>query len=359
MKILTAIGARPQFVKTAILSEELRKRGVEEILVHSGQHYDDLMSDVFFRELGIPQVDENYGVGSGTHGAQTAEMLARFERSIMAHKPDCVLVHGDTNSTLAAALAAVKLEVPVAHNEAGLRSYNRSMPEEHNRVLTDHCSDLLFCPFQSAVETLAKEGITNGVHIIGDVMFDVSLRFRSIAEKQSKVLKTIGMKRGEYVLVTLHRPYNVDDPERMNALLSAMGKVDQQLVFPVHPRTRANFDRMGIELPENVLGIDPLGYLDFMQLEANAAMILTDSGGVQKEAYFVERPCVTVRPETEWVETVEAGWNRLLWDNLDELPAMLSERWWPEEHPDLYGDGNASVRLADILVETYGKSASS
>jgi UDP-GlcNAc3NAcA epimerase len=353
VKVLTAIGARPQFVKTAILSEELRKLGVEEILVHSGQHYDDMMSDVFFRELGIPAADINFGVGSGSHGAQTGEMLAKFEETILDRKPDCVLVHGDTNSTLAAALAAAKLEVPVVHNEAGLRSYNRSMPEEHNRVLTDHCSDTLFCPTQVAVENLAKEGITDGVHQIGDVMFDVSQRFQNVAEKQSHALQALGMSRGEYVLVTLHRPYNVDDPERMASLLEAMGQVDIPMAFPVHPRTRANMEQFGIEFPRNVHGIDPLGYLDFMQLEANARMIITDSGGVQKEAYFVGVPCVTVRPETEWVETVNAGWNRLLWDNLDELGTTLSERWWPEQQPELYGDGNASAKIAELLVRKY------
>jgi UDP-GlcNAc3NAcA epimerase len=351
--VLTAIGARPQFVKSAILSVELRRRGVEEILVHSGQHYDDMMSDVFFRELGIPQADINFGVGSGPHGMQTGLMLSKFEGAIIKHKPDCVLVHGDTNSTLAAALAAAKLEVPVVHNEAGLRSYNRSMPEEHNRVLTDHCSDTLFCPTQVAVDNLAREGILDGVEKVGDVMFDVFHRFRNIAAEQSNALPSIGVERGEYALVTLHRPYNVDDPRRMQALFSAMNHAEIPMVFPIHPRTRGNLDKFEIEVPENVIAIDPLGYLDFMQLEANAQIIITDSGGVQKEAYFAGVPCVTVRPETEWVETVDAGWNRLLWDNPEDLGILVNNRWWPDEQPALYGDAKASFRIAKLLSTKY------
>ncbi|MCB2211490.1 UDP-N-acetylglucosamine 2-epimerase (non-hydrolyzing) [bacterium] len=353
MKILTAIGARPQFVKTAILSEELKKRGVEEILVHSGQHYDDLMSDVFFRELGIPEVAVNYEVGSGSHGVQTGKMLAKFEQSLLEFKPAAMLVHGDTNSTLAAALAAAKLEIPVVHNEAGLRSYNRSMPEEHNRVLTDHCSDTLFCPTQVAVDNLAKEGITAGVHRVGDVMFDVARRFRPVAEAKSDAMQRFELTRGKFVLVTLHRPYNVDDPDRMRLLFDTMSRVDRTFVFPVHPRTRGNLAAFGIDFPANVRSIDPLGYLDFLQLEANAGLIMTDSGGVQKEAYFAGVPCVTVRPETEWVETVNAGWNRLLWDNLEQLDEMLTTRWWPEEQPELYGDGNASAKIAELLAGKY------
>jgi len=340
-------------VKTAILSQELRRRGVEEILVHSGQHYDDMMSDVFFRELGIPQADINFGVGSGPHGVQTGLMLSKFEGAIIKHKPDCVLVHGDTNSTLAAALAAVKLEVPVVHNEAGLRSYNRSMPEEHNRVLSDHCSDTLFCPTQAAVDNLAREGILDSVEKVGDVMFDVFRRFRNIVAEKSNALPSIGVERGEYALVTLHRPYNVDDPERMRSLFSAMKHAEIPMVFPVHPRTRANLDSFELEVPENVIAIDPLGYLDFMHMEANARLIITDSGGVQKEAYFAGVPCVTVRPETEWVETVDAGWNRLLWDNPEDLALLVNNRWWPDEQLTLYGDGNASARIAEYLSKKY------
>ncbi|MBL0176390.1 MAG: UDP-N-acetylglucosamine 2-epimerase (non-hydrolyzing) [Ignavibacteria bacterium] len=353
MRILSAIGARPQFVKAAAMHRAIVARGHEDIIVHSGQHYDEGLSAVFFEELGIPAPTLNLGIGSGPQGAQTGLMLAAFERAILDIAPDVVLVHGDTNTTLAAALAAVKLGVTLAHNEAGLRSFNRGMPEEHNRVLTDHCSDLLFCPTDGAVRQLAGEGITQGVHNVGDVMLDAALLFAVRADGQGGVLDAYGVVPGDYVLATLHRPYTVDDTERLASVLDTLGKLGRPVLLPLHPRTRARLAEFGLLDPENVRILDAVGYMDMTALERSAYMILTDSGGVQKEAYFHGVPCVTLRPETEWTETVAAGWNRVV--DLD--PALIREsvntRWWPEERPALFGDGHAAERIVGILEEAF------
>jgi len=350
MKVLTAIGARPQFIKAAPISEALRDAGVREVVVHSGQHYDHGMSQVFFDELGMPPPDVNLGVGSASHGRQTGEMLAGFEQAMMDHRPDWVVVHGDTNSTIAAALAAVKLGMKVAHNEAGLRSFNRSMPEEHNRVLTDHCADALFCPTPVAVDQLAREGIRENVHLVGDVMLDASIRFARIAKEKSGILAALGLSPGGYLLATLHRPYNVDSKERLEAIFLAFGAQPERIVLPCHPRLRGRLAAHGILAPANLVLIDPVGYLDMAMLEQSARMIITDSGGVQKEAYFYAVPCVTVRPETEWVETVAAGWNRLAGTG-EEIIDAITRRWWPDAHEQLYGDGRAARRIVEILVE--------
>lgn len=349
MKVLTAIGARPQFVKAAPVSEALRDAGVEELIVHSGQHYDHGMSQVFFEELGLPQPDINLGVGSGSHGRQTGAMLEGFEAAMMDHRPDWVLVHGDTNSTIAAALAAVKLQIRVAHNEAGLRSFNRTMPEEHNRVLTDHCSDLLFAPTASAVEQLCEEGIADGVHQVGDVMYDAALRFSRLAEERSTIAEELGVESGGYVLATLHRPYNVDDPARLGAILGALGESNAEVVLPRHPRLKDQLEKQGISVPGNVRLIEPIGFLDMIALERGARTILTDSGGVQKEAYFWGVPCITVRPETEWIETVREGWNMIADADPKEIARGLTTVWWPETRPPLFGDGQASTSIAAIL----------
>ena len=315
MKILHVVGARPQFIKAAPVGKALRAAGHTEVLVHTGQHYDDGMSAVFFRELEIPEPDYNLGVGSGPHGWQTGQMLMRIEEVLLAEKPDWVLVYGDTNSTLAGALAACKLRIPLAHVEAGLRSFNREMPEEYNRVLTDHCSDLLFCPTQMAVDNLAREGITKGVHLVGDTMYDAVLQFAEIARQRSTILQDLGLKPKGYLLATAHRPYNTDVPENLRNILTAFAEIGEPLIFPVHPRTWQNISELdgvaSFEFNRNVRMIEPVGYLDMLVLEQNARLILTDSGGIQKEAYWLSVPCVTLRDETEWVETVEAGWNVL------------------------------------------------
>ena len=354
MKVLTIVGARPQFIKAAPVSRVLRQQHTE-ILVHTGQHYDYGMSQVFFEELSIPEPDVNLAVGSGSHGWQTGQMLMRIEEIILAEKPDRVLVYGDTNSTLAGALAAIKLHVPVAHVEAGLRSFNRQMPEEHNRVLTDHCSDLLFCPTQTGVDNLAREGITQGVHWVGDTMYDAVLMFAEVAHQRSAILQTLELKQKGYLLATLHRPYNTDIPENLRDILTAFLEIGEPIVFPVHPRTRAKISELDSAFKvalatRNVKMIEPVGYLDMLLLEQNARLILTDSGGIQKEAYFFAVPCVTLRPETEWVETVEAGWNVLVRSRAEIVAAVNNIEWPHETPPALFGDGHASEQIVKIIL---------
>jgi len=312
MKVATIVGARPQFIKAAPVSRELRQQHTE-VLIHTGQHYDDTMSAIFFRELEIPTPDYNLGVGSGAHGQQTGAMLARIEEVLLAEQPDWMLVYGDTNSTLAGALAAAKLHIPVAHIEAGLRSFNRRMPEEINRVLTDHVSTLLFCPTQTAVDNLAAEGITQGAHLVGDVMHEALLWAAERARAQSIILEQLGLGEKGYLLATVHRAENTDDPARLRAILDAFAALDEPIVFPIHPRTQARIEALNLKSKiENLKSIPPVGYLDMVQLEQSARMILTDSGGIQKEAYWLGVPCVTLRDETEWVETVQTGWNVLV-----------------------------------------------
>jgi UDP-N-acetylglucosamine 2-epimerase len=322
------------------------------VLVHTGQHYDREMSDLFFEELGIPPPDYDLGVGSGSHGWQTGQMLIRLEEVLTKERPDWTLVYGDTNSTLAGALAAAKLGLKVAHVEAGLRSYNRAMPEEHNRVLTDHCSDLLFCHTEHAARLLAGEGITKGVRVVGDVMFDAALLFAERAAAHSTILHRLNLSRKGFALATLHRPYNVDDPERLGDVLTALDGLEMPVVFPVHPRTRARLKGWANAHSERLRLIDPVGYLDMLTLEQAAALILTDSGGVQKEAYFFATPCVTLRPETEWVETVSAGWNRLAWGGAEAVLAAARAPWPETQPPPLFGDGYASEKIVAALGET-------
>jgi len=350
MKIASIVGARPQFIKCAPVSRELRKEH-EEVLIHTGQHYDHGMSEVFFEELAIPKPDYNLNIGSGTHGHQTGAMLGAIEDVLQQENPDLVLVYGDTNSTLAGALAAAKLHVPVAHVEAGLRSFDRRMPEEINRVLTDHCSDLLFCPTKTAVENLAAEGITGGVHLVGDVMVDAMNYNRAVAEERSRILEAVGVRPGEYLVITVHRPSNTDSQENMVAILGALAEAGMPVVFPVHPRTRNYLGRYGLlaKMPENVQVTEPLGYLDMLHLMAHAAKILTDSGGVQKEAYMLGVPCITLRENTEWVETVEAGWNVLVGAGREEIVSMIHEFAPAGDQPPLFGDGRAAAGIAKII----------
>ncbi len=357
MNILTIVGARPQFIKAAPVSQALRARH-REVLVHTGQHYDANMSDVFFAELGIPEPNANLGIGSGSHGQQTGRMLMAIEEVLLAERPDWLLVYGDTNSTLAAALAAVKLGVPVAHVEAGLRSFNRAMPEEHNRVLTDHCADLLFCPTLTAVKLLAAEGLTAGVHLVGDVMVDALRQHAELARQRSDALARLGLGPQGYLLATVHRPYNTDAPEALRSIFAAFGDICQQrhqpVVLPLHPRTRRQLDAWGLHPPASVRLIDPVGYLDMLALEQAAALILTDSGGVQKEAYAFAVPCITLRPETEWVETVQAGWNVVVGADRDAIVQAATQHRWPDgPPPPLFGDGHAAERIAAVLEQSH------
>jgi UDP-N-acetylglucosamine 2-epimerase len=352
MRILTIIGNRPQFIKAAAVSRRLREAH-DELIVHTGQHYDDELSRVFFEELSVPAPDRELGIGGGSNTAQTAGMLEALEPVLAEITPDMALVYGDTNSTLAGALAAAQARVPVGHVEAGMRSFDRSMPEELNRVLADHASDLLLCPTEVAVANLAREGAAGEVHLVGDVMADVSLAFREIAEERSPILEARGLERGSYFLLTAHRAGNVDDPQRLERLVQLIEALPGTVVFPVHPRTEARLDAAALmdrlEQAAHVELAPPLGYLDFLKLARHARAILTDSGGVQKEAFLLGVRCVTLRDTTEWVETVDAGWNTLV--DLDAEAALAAlGRPLPEgERPELYGGGRAGERVRDVI----------
>jgi UDP-GlcNAc3NAcA epimerase len=348
VRIATIIGNRPQFVKAAAVSRRLRQ-DFDELIIHTGQHYDDELSRVFFEELDVPRPERELGAGTGSNTAQTARILAALEPVLTEVRPTLALVYGDTNSTLAGALAAAQADIPVGHVEAGMRSFDRTMPEELNRLLTDHASDLLLCSTETALENLEREGARGEAHLVGDVMADVSLAFRDIAEERSAILADLGLEAGTYLVVTAHRAGNVDPPERLEALVALLERLPPPVVFPVHPRTRARLEAAG--LTERLTGlhlVPPLGYLDFLKLARHARALLTDSGGVQKEAYLLGVPCVTLRDRTEWIETVEAGWNVLV--DLDARAALSAlERKPPSERPELYGGGHAAERVAEIL----------
>lgn len=352
MKIITIVGARPQFVKAAVVSAHLRQNA-REILVHTGQHYDLNMSDIFFQELGIPAPDYNLGIGSGPHGAQTGKMLEAIEQVIIKEQPDCLLIYGDTNSTLAGALAASKLHIPVAHVEAGLRSFNRRMPEEVNRIVADHLATWLFAPTRAAIANLTSEGISQGVYRTGDVMYDAFLRMSQRAPSRSVILNTLHLSSKEYYLLTLHRAENTDDPAKLKAILSTLSQIDQKVIFPIHPRTLAKLAEYNLSFPKGSLQlIEPVGYFDMLTLELNAAIILTDSGGVQKEAYMAKTPCITLRDETEWVETVEAHWNCLVGSEPRAIREALYLKWLGSGYPDLFGDGAAGAQIAKMLTHS-------
>jgi UDP-N-acetylglucosamine 2-epimerase len=342
------VGARPQFIKAAPVSRALSSR-FQEVLIHTGQHYDYGMSEIFFEQMQMRPPDFNLGVGGGSHGEQTGRMLIELEKVLAEVKPDCVLVYGDTNSTLAGALAAAKARVPLAHVEAGLRSYNRAMPEEVNRVLTDHVSDFLFCPTDAAIENLTKEGILKGVHQVGDVMYDALLHNLALARSHSQILSRLDLKKGSYGLATIHRAANTDDPQRMRSILAAFSSLAIKIIFPVHPRTQKMIREWGVTAGPNVLFIEPQGYFDILILEENADCILTDSGGMQKEAYWLGVRCITLRDETEWVETVSSGWNQLVGVDQSAICKAV-ETWRPVgERPLLYGDGHTSELIAELL----------
>ncbi|MFC1888527.1 non-hydrolyzing UDP-N-acetylglucosamine 2-epimerase [Thermodesulfobacteriota bacterium] len=354
-KVLTVVGARPQFIKMAPVSRVLRT-AFAEIVVHTGQHYDSEMSKIFFDQLGIPAPDRNLEVGSMRHGRQTGRMLIGLEEAMIEASPDFVLLYGDTNSTLAGALAAAKLHIPIAHVEAGLRSYDRKMPEEINRVVTDELSTLLFCPTETAVDNLSIENIRSGVHRVGDVMLDALQYNIPIALERSAVMERFGLTEKGYLLCTIHRPQNTDERDTLASIMDALIASGETVVFPVHPRTRKflmNFGLWeGLEAADNVKAVDPVGYLDFLVLEKNARMIVTDSGGIQKEAFILEVPCVTVRDSTEWTETTEAGWNILVDPDAKAIVEQIGRFAPSGERSEPYGDGRAGQRIVERLEES-------
>jgi UDP-N-acetylglucosamine 2-epimerase (non-hydrolysing)/UDP-GlcNAc3NAcA epimerase len=357
VRVLTVVGNRPQFIKAAAVSGPLRAEH-EEVLVHTGQHYDDALSDVFFRELGLAQPDHELGIGGGSNTSQTARMLAALEPLLIEIAPDAVLVYGDTNSTLAGALAAAQRGVPVVHVEAGMRSFDRSMPEELNRVLSDHMSTLLLCASETAAENLRAESADGAIEVVGDVMVDVALSWREHADALDETLTRYGLRRGAYLLLTAHRAGNVDDPARLRELVALIERLPTPLMFPLHPRTRSRLTGAGlldqVEGIEGAIVTEPLGYVEFAALVHGARAVVTDSGGVQKEAYLAEAPCVTLRANTEWVETVDAGWNTLV--DLDPERALAAlGRPSPKDHPPLYGDGKAAERCVAAIGALAGR----
>ncbi len=357
-RILTVVGARPQFIKAAPLSLVLRRRaGLAESILHTGQHYDPELSDVFFEQMRIPRPDHSLDAGSGTHGAQTAAILKGVEDLLLADRPDWVVVFGDTNSTLAGALAAAKLQIPVAHVEAGMRSFNRAMPEELNRVVTDHLATLHLCASATAVRNLAAEGVTSGVAEVGDIMLDALQVFAPQAGKSVDLPARFGVEEGSFLLLTCHRAENTDDPARLREIIAGAQAASRYgpVLFPAHPRVRAALEREGIVVPSGVRMIPPVGYLEMLALVQGSRLVLTDSGGLQKEALYLKRPCVTLRDETEWVETVDSGWNILT--GADAMAVESAARRLLEEpdalppHPGmLYGDGTTAERIAEMLA---------
>lgn len=355
MKVLSVVGARPQFIKLAPIAHAMVGRA-EHVVVHTGQHYDELMSDVFFRDLGIPAPDENLAVGSGKHGAQTAAMLGGLEEVFEKHRPDCVLVYGDTNSTLAATLAAVKMHLPVAHLEAGLRSFNRLMPEEHNRVLTDHAADLLLAPTQVAADHLRTEGLEARTVVVGDVMTDVLLQTRA---KASELPIPAGVIDGDYYVATIHRPANTDDPIHLRGIVDGLAALDRTVLLLAHPRLVKHAADHGIDLSTGDIDVrPPLSYPQLVRAVDRAAGVITDSGGLQKEAFLLRTPATTVRPETEWVETVELGWNVLVPPAAESISAAVGRPRPAETSLSPYGDGEAASRVVDALLDRRWTAAS-
>lgn len=347
MKIMSIVGARPQFIKLAPLSKELKKYH-NEIIVHTGQHFDKEMSDSFFKELEIPESNYNLNINSGLHGEQTGKMLIGLEKVVTKEKPDLIIVFGDTNSTLAGALVCTKLNIPLVHIEAGLRSFNKSMPEEINRIIADHISDYLFAPTQKAMKNLKKENLSDKSYLTGDIMVD-SLNYALQQLAKSAILERNNLEPNKYYLVTLHRPYNVDDPQNLADILSEIGKLSLKVIFPVHPRTKKIIFDNNIIVNNNIVLHKPIGHLDFVKLEANAYKVITDSGGIQKEAYILKKPCITLRSETEWVETVEVGWN-LLVNPITENDYFrkIEEHFKPNDYKQVFGE-NVAQKMIEII----------
>ncbi len=360
MKIISLVGARPQFIKAAAISRRIRRmnqesdsRKTDEVLVHTGQHYDDNMSRVFFEELDIREPDYNLSVGSGPHGKQTALMLERIDTVLQDEKPDMVLVYGDTNSTLAGALAAVKLHIPVGHVEAGLRSFNRRMPEEINRVVADRVSDLLFCPTEVSVRNLTHEGVFGSIHTVGDVMYDCALHYAEKAVARRDVLGRLNLSPQQYALATIHRAENTDDIQRLLSIfrgLTAVTEKGLEVIVPLHPRTRKRMADLDLKPAARLRLLEPVSYLDMIVLEKSAKVVLTDSGGVQKEAFFYKVPCVTLRDETEWVETVESGWNVLVGTDAQRIEQAVKKASAPQRWENYYGNGDAAGHILEIVL---------
>lgn len=345
MKILTVIGARPQFIKASTISNKLRNSGINEVLIHTGQHYDSNMSDIFFEELNIPKPDYNLGIKASSHGSQTGQMLIELEKVYLDEKPDLVIVYGDTNSTLAGALCASKLLIPIVHIEAGLRSFNKAMPEEQNRIITDHLSKYLFAPTQTAVQNLHNENIYSGVFNVGDVMFDAILNFKEQAKKHSHVVDSLNSP--DYILATIHRAENTNNRNRLFSIFKALNDCGKNIVLPMHPRTSKYLAEFGISVGSNIQILPPQGYLDMISLQDNAQIIITDSGGIQKEAYFLHKPCVTLRDETEWIETLENDWNTLAGYDYYRIINAINNATPKGVQSAPFGNGNAS----DIIVK--------
>ncbi len=359
MKIVTIIGARPQFIKAAVVSKAFKEKNIQEILIHTGQHFDQNMSQIFFEEMGIPTPNYNLHIHGLSHGAMTGQMLEKTEEILLKEKPDFVLVYGDTNSTLAGALAAAKIHIPVIHIEAGLRSFNMNMPEEINRILTDRISKVLFCPTEAAIKNLNNEGFAqHGIDILncGDVMEDSALLFNEIAQKKSDILNQLNLESGNYVLATIHRAENTDDDQKLIELFKSLDVINLQcpIILPLHPRTAAKIKQLGIETKVRV--IEPIGYLDMTILTSNARLIMTDSGGLQKEAFFFNKYCITLREETEWVELVENGYNKLAGCDPNKIVQAFEDlkvKKFVKNH-NFYGGGTAALKITNHLLENYG-----
>lgn len=363
-KLVTIVGARPQFIKAAVLSRLIRsaewKEKFTEVLVHTGQHYDQNMSDVFFKDMEIPEPNYNLNVGSGSHGKMTGEMLIKIEEILVNEKPDIVLVYGDTNSTLAGALAASKIHIPLAHVEAGLRSFWKYMPEEQNRILTDHLATWLFCPTETAVDNLKSEGLTNNVYNVGDIMLDANIYYREKLYKEKKLginrltkIKGLSLNffKDDYILATVHRAENTDDIEKLRNILDAFNQLDSNILLPLHPRTKKIIAENKLKINTNVKIIEPVGYFEMLELEKSCTCIITDSGGIQKEAYFMKKPCITLREQTEWMETVENRWNVLTGTNKIEIINIFANLKIPDVYPKFYGDGNTGSAILSKLNE--------
>lgn len=347
MKIASIVGTRPQFIKLGPLSKKINSH-FKEIIIHTGQHYDGNMSDIFLKDLKIPKPDYNLNVNRGNHGAQTGKMLIELEKVLQCEQPSLVIVFGDTNSTLAGSLVCSKQHIPIIHIEAGLRSFNKEMPEEINRIVADHASDFLFAPTITAMENLEREGIVEKAILTGDIMVDSLMENIGLAEQLSNILEIKGLISGEYYLMTLHRPYNVDAPGKLSKIFKKLSKLDSQIIFPVHPRTRKVINDNQLLIPENILLSDPVGYLDFIKLESSSMKIITDSGGIQKEAYILKKPCITLRPETEWIETVKEGWNILVDVDSDEFINTIETFNPAHEQSDIFGENVAQKMFGKI-----------
>jgi len=353
LKICSVIGARPQFIKSSPLTSALTNK-FHEIMINTGQHYDHEMSTAFFEELNLPKPKYNLEIGSGKQGEQTAAMLSSLEDVFINEDPSAVVVYGDTNSTIAGALAAAKLHIPVIHVEAGLRSYNKTMPEEINRIVTDHVSDFLFVPSETSKNNLLKEGIIDGVHIVGDIMYDSILNHGPRARESSKILDKLKINNEKYYLATIHRAENTDNESRLRSIIESFSKIDAIVIMPLHPRTKKLMNEYSLNPANNIKIIDPVGYLDILRLMQQSSAVLTDSGGVQKETYYLKVPCITLRGETEWTETVEAGWNKIVdVDPIKILDAVnTSDSVKEKSHPKLYGDGDTAIKIVDVLTKS-------